>query len=40
MIEMLLDTYEPIQKFTKAEWKLKSKPWLTRGIMTSIKKKS
>ena len=39
MTEMLLDTYAPIQKLTKAELKLKSKPWLTRGIMTSIKKK-
>ena len=40
MTEMLLDTYAPIQKLTKAELKLKSKPWLTRGIMTSIKKKN
>ena len=39
MNEMLLDSYEPIQKLTKAELKLKSKPWLTTGIMTSIKKK-
>ena len=39
MTEMLLDSYEPIQKLTKAELKMKSKPWLTRGIMTSIKKK-
>ena len=40
MIETLLDTYAPIQKLTKAELKLKSKPWLTRGIMTSVKKKN
>ena len=40
MTEMLLDTYAPIQKLTKAELKLKSKPWLTRGIMTSIKNKN
>ena len=40
IVEMLLDTYAPIQKLTKAESKLKSKPWLTRGIMTSIKKKN
>ena len=39
MTETLLDTYAPIQKLNKAESKLKSKPWLTRGIMTSIKKK-
>ena len=40
MIETLLDTYAPIQKLTKAESKLKSKPWLIRGIMTSIIKKN
>ena len=40
MIETLLDTYAPIQKLTKAELKLKSKSWLTKGIMTSIKKKN
>ena len=40
MIETLLDTYAPIQELTKAELKLKSKPWLTREIMNSIKKKN
>ena len=40
IVKTLLDTYAPIQKLTKAESKLKSKPWLTRGIMTSIKKKN
>ena len=39
MSEMLPDAYAPIQKLTKAELKLKSKPWLTKGIMTSVKKK-
>ena len=40
MIETLLDTYAPIQKLTKAELELKSKPWLTKGIMkASFKKK-
>ena len=39
MIEMLLDTYASIQKLTKVELKLKLKPWLTKGIMTSIKRK-
>ena len=29
IVETLLDTYAPIQKLTKAESKLKSKPWLT-----------
>ena len=36
---MLLDTYASIQKLTKVELKLKLKPWLTKGIMTSIKRK-
>ena len=40
MIETLLDTYTPIQKLTKAESKLKSEPWLTTGIINSIKKKN
>ena len=40
MIETLLDIYAPIRKLTKAELKLKSKPWLTKGIMTSIQKKN
>ena len=39
VVETLLDTYAPIQTLTKAESKLKSKPWLTKGTMTSIKKK-
>ena len=40
IVETLLDTYAPIQKLTKAESKLKSKPWLTTGIINSIKKKN
>ena len=40
MIETVLDTYVPIKKLNKAELKLKSKSWLTKGIMTSIKKKN
>ena len=40
MTEMLLDTYAPIQILTKAESKLKSKPWLTRAITNSIKNKN
>ena len=39
MIGMLPDAYPLIQKLTKAELKLKSKPWLTKGIMTSVKNK-
>ena len=40
MIETVLDTYVPIKKLNKAELKLKSKSWLTKRIMTSIKKKN
>ena len=40
MIETLLDTYATIQKMTKSELKLKSKPCPTKGIMTLIKKKN
>ena len=40
MIETVLDTYVPIKKLNKAELKLKSNSWLTKGIMTSIKKKN
>ena len=40
MFETLQDTHLLIQNLTKIELKLKSKPWLTKGIMTSIKKKN
>ena len=40
MIEMLLDTYAPIQKLIKAELRLNSKHWLTRRRIISIKKKN
>ena len=38
MIETLLDTYAPMQKWIKAELKLKLKPWLTKEIMTLKRK--
>ena len=37
---MLRDTYVPIPKLAKAELNLKLKPWLTKGVMASIKKKN
>ena len=40
MFETLQDTHVLIQNLTKTELKLKSKPWLTKEIMTSIKKKN
>ena len=39
-IEKLLDVYAPITKLSKSEVKLLSKPWLTKGILASIKKKN
>ena len=39
MFETLINTYAPIQKLVKAKLKLKAKFWLTKGIMTSVKKK-
>ena len=40
MFEIALNTYGPIQKLTKAESNLKSKPRLTKGVMTSVKSKN
>ena len=37
IFENLLDTYAPLQKLSNSELKLLSKPWITHGIMTSIK---
>ena len=36
-IEVLLDKYAPLTKMTNKEFKLKLKPWLTKGILKSIK---
>ena len=40
IIETLLDTYAPIEKLSRKKQKLILKPWLTKGIMTSVKKKN
>ena len=40
IIETLLDTYAPIEKLSRKKQKLMLKPWLTKGIMTSVKKKN
>ena len=37
IFETLLDTYAPLKKLSNSELKLHSKPWITHGIMTSIK---
>ena len=34
---MLLDIYAPLKKLSNSELKLFSKPWITHGVMTSIK---
>ena len=39
IIETLLDTYAPIEKLSRKKQKLMLKPWLTKGITTSVKKK-
>ena len=35
----IVDTYVPLKKLSISEMKLLSKPWITHGIMTSIKNK-
>ena len=39
IFETLLDTYVPRKKSSISEVKLLSKPWITHGIMTSMKNK-
>jgi len=31
------DTHMPVRKYTRREYKLKLKPWITQGIISSIK---
>ena len=38
--ETLLDTYAPLSPLSKADQKRKLKPWITKGLLTSIKKKN
>ena len=40
IIETLLDTYAPLSPLSKADQKRKLKPWITKGLLTSIKKKN
>ena len=39
IIETLLDTYAPKEKLLRKKQKLMLKPWSTKGIMTSVKKR-
>ena len=36
----LLDTHAPIKKLNKKEVKFLTKPWITRGLQNSVKKKN
>ena len=38
-INQLVDKYAPLTKLTRKEFKQTRKPWITRGILTSIKNK-
>ena len=38
-INNLIDKYAPLKKLTRAEFKQTRKPWITNGILTSIKNK-
>ena len=35
----LLDKYAPLRQITKKQMKANSRPWITKGILTSIRKK-
>jgi len=36
-MKSLADAHMPVQKYTRREYKLKLKPWITQGIISSIK---
>ena len=38
-INKLIDKYAPLRKITRSEFKQTRKPWITNGILTSIKNK-
>ena len=40
IINALLDKHTPKKPMTKKELKTRSKPWLTSGILTSVKNKN
>ena len=39
-IDSLLETHAPLKKFNKKELKFLTKPWITKGLQNSIKKKN
>ena len=38
-MKSLADTHMPVRKHTRRDYKLKLKPWITHGIISSIKHK-
>ena len=40
IINQLIDKYAPLRKITRSEFKQTRKPWITNGILTSIKTKN
>ena len=36
-MKSLADTHMPVRKYTRREYKLKLKPWITHGIISSVK---
>ena len=36
---LLLDKYAPLERLTKKQMKTNCRPWITKGIVTSVKKK-
>ena len=39
MITKTIDTHAPIKKLSRKQGRLKTKPWITKGLLTSIKRK-
>ena len=39
IVKSKIDKHAPLKKLTRKQRKLKCKPWITRGILTSIKRK-
>ena len=39
LTDKIVDTYYPLHKLTKKEFKQTLKPWITTGILNSIKRK-
>ena len=40
LFEKAVNRHAPLRKLTRRETKLKAKPWLTKAILTSVKRKN